>query len=170
MARASAVAPCLLALISCASARSPEAPGPAETASPSAPPETPETHEAPLAAAPVVPDAGASPERACPAPEHGAHCLWIATQPPNPFRAKHVTARLKKDGFEAIADGDRIIVHAADDALSKLFEANVEHGLRAASSSDHMRCVAVLPDGARLASRYAGEVGDYVLDDPTCEL
>lgn len=164
-----------LLVAGCATARTPDTP-----AEPAAPPAaTPEAEPEPAPAAEPTPDAGAAAtevtepaasSKPCPPPDHGAHCLWIATRPPNPFRAKHVSARLKKDGFEASVDGDRIIVLADDAALEKLFESKVEHGLQAASSSDRMNCVARLPDGARLASRYRGEVGDFVLDDPTCEL
>jgi hypothetical protein len=161
-----------LILGGCATARTPDVP--AEPAAPAA--ATPEPGPEPEPE--TTPDAGTTgpdaPEptaqRPCPPPDHGAHCLWIATRPPNPFRAKHVSARLKKDGFEASADGDRIIVLADDAALGKLFETEVEHGLQPASSSDRMSCVAKLPEDARIASRYRGEVGDFVLDDPTCEL
>jgi hypothetical protein len=161
-----------VSVLSCASARTPDVPS--EPAAPSAPAESAPAPEPAPQSPPETPDAAApdaaTAASACPAPEHGTHCLWIATAPPNPFRAKHVTARLKKDGFEATADGDRIIVVADDAALEKLFEAKVEHGLSAASSSNRMRCVATLPAGTRLAQRYRGEVGDFVLDDPTCEL
>ncbi len=77
---------------------------------------------------------------------------------------------MKKDGFDAIQDGDRIIVHANDAELAKLFGSETTHELRPASSSDRTVCVAVLGEDAKLPAKYRGEVGDFVLDDPTCEL
>ena len=136
----------------------------------SPPPAAPEPAPPPPAPAPepeAKPEPPPEPEAAkpaCPAPEHEKHCLWLATAPPNPFRAKHVTRRLVKDGFSAEADGDRIIVRATDAELERLFETAPSH------TREDDRCVAALADGARLAARYAGEVGDFVLDDPTCEL
>jgi hypothetical protein len=94
----------------------------------------------------------------------------MATKPPNPFRAKHVAKKLAADGFDAIADGDRIIVHADDTQLKRLFGVEVPHERRAASSSNRMRCIAALPDGAMLDPRYRGEVGEVLLDYPSCEL
>jgi hypothetical protein len=120
----------------------------------------------PPASSPVEPEAST----ACPSPEHSEHCLWMATNPPNPKRATHVAKKLVADGYEAVADGDRIIVHADDERLKKLFGGEIEHVQQAASSSDRMRCVAAIPEGRKLDARYRGEVGEVLLDDPACEL
>ena len=72
--------------------------------------------------------------------------------------------------FGRVADGDRIIVHASDEQLEKLFDTAPEHRLLEKSSGPGKSCVAAMPDGAKLSSRYAGEVGDWILDDPTCEM
>jgi hypothetical protein len=136
----------------------------------------PQADPEPVASAPSepigtaeAPDA-APDEPSCPRPDHGAHCVWMATTPPNPFRAKHVAKKLKADGFDAVADGDRIIVHADDNQLKRLFGVEIPHERRAASSSNRMRCMATVPDGAQLDARYRGEVGEVLLDDPSCEL
>ena len=162
MIRSRAVSLALCAA-ACATARTPDVPSePASAAN--EPDAMPETEPEPAA------EPEPSGERTCPAPDHGSHCLWMATRPPNPVRARHVAKRMKADGFDAIVDGDRIIVRAGDDQLATLFGVAVGHELRAASSSDRQVCVAALPEAARLSPRYAGEVGDFVLDDPTCEL
>lgn len=161
-----------LACAACASARAPDVsseppsrPAPAE---PAAAP-VPVTEPAPVASALPAP-APTAGEPACPAPEHPPHCLWIATRPANPVRARHVARRLQKDGYQAEADGDRIIVHLSDAELTRLFGAAPGHAPVAASASDRTICVATLPETARLDAAYAGEAGDFVLDDPTCEL
>jgi hypothetical protein len=147
----------------------------ATRAEPPASTTTPTTTSEPVATvAPVVEDAGVEQEEPkseeCPAPEHGAHCLWMATNPPNPKRADHVAKKMKADGFPAEADGDRIVVHLDDAQLKRLFGGEISHEKQAASSSDHMRCVATIPDGRKLDARYRGEVGEVMLDDPACEL
>lgn len=119
-------------------------------------------------------DAGSTPEErpepSCPAPEHAPHCLWMATNPPNPNRAKHVAKRMSADGYAAVADGDRIVVHLDDEHLGRLFGGEIGHEPHAASSDHRMRCVAAIPAGRKLDARYRGEVGEVMLDDPACEL
>lgn len=140
---------------------------PTSTATPTPTPE-------PVASvAPDVEDAGALPEEKpaeCPAPEHAPHCLWMATNPPNPKRAEHVAKKMKADGYPAEADGDRIVVHLDDEQLKRLFGGEISHVKQAASSSDRMHCVAAIPEGKKVDARYRGEVGEVLLDDPACEL
>ncbi|MBX3127567.1 MAG: hypothetical protein KF718_12665 [Polyangiaceae bacterium] len=109
-------------------------------------------------------------EAPCPAADHGPHCVWIATRPPNAFRANLVAKKLTKQGYAAFGDGDRIIVHATDEQLRSLLGADVSHERRAASSSDGTRCVAAVGPDHRLPASIRGEVGDFIVDDPTCEL
>jgi hypothetical protein len=120
----------------------------------------------------VLEDAGPPPdeEDSCPATEHAPHCLWMATNPPNPNRAKHVAKRMIADGYEAAADGDRIVVHLDDAHLGRLFGGEIGHEKQAASSDDRLRCVARVPEGTKLDARYRREVGEVLLDDPACEL
>lgn len=167
MSRSLAVALALCAA-ACTSAPTPDVPS--EPARAAHEPVAPSPSSEPDAMPVPAPQPEPAVDRTCPAPDHGSHCLWMATRPPNPVRAQHVAKRMKADGFDAIADGDRIIVRAGDDQLAKLFGVAVGHELRAASSSDRQVCVAALPEAARLSPRYAGEVGDFVLDDPTCEM
>jgi hypothetical protein len=81
-----------------------------------------------------------------------------------------VARRLGNDGYQALADGDRIIVQATLGELEKLFGARPT----LEPSTDPKRtsgCRAVLPASARLGLRYRGDVGEEVLiDDPACAL
>lgn len=122
----------------------------------------------------MVEDAAPPPdekvEASCPMPEHAPHCLWMGTNPPNPNRAKRVAKRMIADGYAAVADGDRIVVHLDDAHLGRLFGGEIGHEKQAASSDDRMRCVARIPEGKKLDARYRGEVSEVLLDDPACEL
>jgi hypothetical protein len=102
--------------------------------------------------------------------EQVRHCLWLSTRPPNPHRARLVARRLQKDGYQALADGDRIIVQATLVELEKLMgvRPTLEHSTDRADPSG---CRAVLPASARLSFLYRGDVGEEVLlDDPACAL
>ncbi len=109
-------------------------------------------------------------EAPCPAPDHGPHCMWMTTRPPNAFRASHVAKKLTKQGFTAFGDGDRIIVHASDDQLRTLLGTDIRHERRERSSGTGSRCLAVVGPEARLHQSIRGEVSEFILDDPTCEM
>jgi hypothetical protein len=97
------------------------------------------------------------------------HCLWLSTRPPNPHRARLVAKRLTNDGYQAIADGDRIIVEVTLGELEKLFgvRPTLEPTPSGDAGSTGMR--AVLPASAKLLPRYRGDVGEEILlDDLAC--